>query len=310
MAVKLLWFYFLSYGALLLGFFLRRWSQYSPLVMRASVYALEAPLFLYAFWVLDFQQTREYAIIPLFSLALLLGGLAVHPLWAKMLSSDPRSQGSLVLASSFSNVGSTGGLFICYLLFGSTGLSLASLFLLPYPIIIFTLGFSEAHRYGQNQRLPLRESIRRMATHSISFIPIAAMAVGLVLNFFRISPPRFMPQWADVWARLSMAVSCMAIGSTIRTGQWFSPWKPVAAVGIVKFIFTPCIAALLLSIWFDNFLHPSAIVILIQACMPPAVYSVVMANVFRLNRDWANSIWLSNTLFLIPIVGVLFYFFG
>ena len=311
MSASPIWFFLLFYGALAAGLPLRRFGAHAPRVMRANILVVETPVFVYALWALDLAQLERYAPVPLGSvgLILLLGALARA--WARRLwPGAPRARGSFVIASAFSNIGNTGGMFLCYLLFGTTGLSLASLFLVPYPLLIFTLGFAAARTYADGKRPRPVEALRHLATNRIAVMPLGAMILGLILNLLGLPLPEGLAGVVDVLIKINIAVACLAIGATLRPGHLFTPWRPVAALSALKFVVAPA-AALAVALLAYGGLGPlPARVLLIQSAMPAAVYSVITATLFGLDRDLANTLWLSTTLLLAPLALLLFALFG
>ncbi len=310
MTTRLIWFLLLFYASLGLGLALRPWKSFSPLIMRFTILLLETPIFIYSFWILDMHHLKQSAPIPLLSTLLVLLTLVLSPWVARRLRLSCKAQGSFILAASFSNVGTTGGAFVCYLLFGLPGLSLAYLYLAPYPIIIFTLGFSVARHFASECRLSFRDYFTNIATNLISIVPLAAIALGLFLNLMGFQPPHGLVPWADGLIKLDLGIMCLAIGMTLRLPQLFSPWRPVVAVGAIKFLILPLLA-LVTALFLYGSLDPlPAKVILIQSAMPPAIYAVITANLFGLDRELVNSLWFSLTLLLIPVVLGFFLFWG
>lgn len=194
----LFWFYLIFYGALALGVALRRWRNTAPRIMRLTILWIDAPLFFISYWMLDLTQLRLYAPIPILATVLVLVPLFLSPALAEKLFPKKISQGSFVLSAAFSNIGTTGGSFLCYLLFGLPGLSLGYLFLFPYPILIFVLGFSAAKRYSCDCRLTFRDYLSNITTNAISLVPLVAIALGLSLNAVGVKPPANIAPWVDV----------------------------------------------------------------------------------------------------------------
>lgn len=305
-----LWFYLLFYGSLAAGLPLRRWSAAAPRILRANILFIEAPVFVYGMWILDLRRVLAYAPIPAASVGLVLAALALARLLAPRFYSRPADQGSYVLAAGFSNIGNTGGMFLCYLLFGTPGLALASLYLLPYPFLIFTLGFSLARAYASGVRAKPADYVYNILSNLTALVPLTAMTAGLALNLAGVPMPRALPGVMDVVIKLNLAVACLAIGMTLRPLRVFSPWRPAAALSVLKFAVLPLLALGLAAAAYGWPLPLPGRVLLVQAAMPAALYAVITANLFGLDRDTVNSLWLSTTLLLAPVAGVLFWLFG
>ncbi len=306
----LLLFYLIFYGGLALGMPLRRWQAWSPRLMRLAILFLEVPIFFYSFWILDLPKIGHYAPIPIISTLLMLSLIGVSRAWSKkLLPNQPRAQGSFILASAFSNIGTTGGAFICYLLFGAQGLSLSYLFLLPYPLVIFTLGFSLAKHYASPVRLTWTDYVHNIVSNLTSLIPLLAMTLGLILNVLHVPQWTHAPWVADVLIKTDLIIMFVAIGMTLDIHSLFKPWAALAAIQVLKYLFSPVLALGLVLLAYGNVHGLPAKIILIEAAMPAAIYAVITANLFELDQRLANALWVTTTLVLIPLAAVLFILF-
>lgn len=301
------WFYALFFGSLALGYALRRGQTASPSLMRFAILFLDAPIFAYTFWRLDLVQARHFAAIPAASILLVLFPLFLSAIWARRLLAAPASRGGFVLTAAFSNIGTTGGAFLCYLAFGFNGLALAYLYLLPYPILVFTLGFALAKHHGTGRHPGLGGQLRNLLSNPLSLIPLLAIALGFGLNLLAGPPPAWLAFPADALIKLDLGVMCLAIGMTLDLANFFPPWRVLTALGAIKFIASPLLAWAGVE-WYYGSLEPlAARVILIESCMPPAIYAVVTANLFGLDRKLVNALWVSLSLVLLPLAAMLLF---
>ncbi|MBN1595205.1 AEC family transporter, partial [candidate division FCPU426 bacterium] len=296
----------LFFGALGLGLALHPWRRAASFIMRCIVLLFDTPLFFYAFWTVDLNKVLFYAPVPLLAVLLVLLTLWLSPGIARRVLANPSAQGVFILSAAFSNVGTTGGSYICYLLFGLPGLALGYLFLLPYPILIFTLGFSTAKHYASSSRLSWRGHLANITGNIFSLLPLSAIALGLVLNSSGFIPPRGLALAADIWIKAGLGLMCLAIGMTLTLQNLFRPWRALLWLGVIKFLFLPAAALVFLLLVYGSLTPLPAKVILIQAAMPPAMYAVITANLFGLDRELVNSLWFSTTVMLIPLAGIFF----
>lgn len=308
--MSLFWFYGLFYGALSLGHLAHRHKQLAPPIMRLTILILETPIFIYSFWLLDLNQVTVYAPIPIIAALLVLLVLLISHGWSKVVHDQrPLSQGSFVLSAGFSNIGTTGGAFICYLLFGLNGLALGYLFLLPYPFLIFTLGFSIAKRFAAGEKLTIHHYLHNIFHNIFSLVPLLAISCGLTLNLLGYQPWQTLIPIMDGLIKLDLVIMCFAIGMTIELHKLLTYRASILALAAIKFLVTPLLALLMVVLVYDSFDLLPVKIILIQAAMPPAIYAVITVNLYRLDRDLINALWLANTVVLIPIVGILYLLF-
>jgi predicted permease len=307
--MKYIWFYVLLYGSLAAGMLLSKWKRHSPLIMRLAILFIDAPILIYSFWIFDAKNLLNYALIPVMGIVLVLAPMWLSPILAKRILPEKKSQGSFILSAAFSNIGSTGGSFICYLLFGLQGLSLGYLYLLPYPFLVFTMGFSIARKYSLDERINLKDYFLNIVTNLFSLVPLLSIAAGIILNTSGITPPEILVPVSDIWIKAGLGLMCFAIGMTLELGKLASLIKPVLSLCFIKFVITPCIAAAAVLLFYGSFAPLAAKIIIIQSFMPAAIYSVITANLFGLDRDLVNSLWISTTVFLIPVAGILLLIF-
>jgi predicted permease len=304
-----IWFYVLMYGALGLGLILHRLRSKASLIMRLAIIFIDAPIFIYSFWIFDVDKLRNYFWIPVMGVVLLLIPVLLTPIWAKRILPDRKSQGSFILSASFSNIGSTGGSFICYLLFGLPGLSLGYLFLLPYPFMVFTIGFSIARKYSTGRTVHLKEYLLNILTNLFSLIPLISIAAGVTLNISGIKPPHILVPLSDIWIKTGLGLMCFAIGTTLQIGRIASHIRSIVSLSVIKFIIVPAIAFVSVILFYGSASALPAKIILIQSAMPVAIYAVITSNLFGLDMDLVNSLWISSTLLLIPVAGILLLLF-
>lgn len=309
MTARLLAFYGLFYGALAAGVVLRARRELSPHLMRWTIILLEPWLFLYSLWTLDPARVRHYAPIPLMAVVLILLPLFLTRPLARRLLPQRTSQGSFILAAAFANIGTTGGAFLCYLLYGLPGLSLAYLFLLPYPFLVFSLGFGLARHYAsEGVHLTFKDYVAAALRDPVSLLPILAMAVGAALNYFDVLPPAGAKPWVDVMIKADLVIMCFAIGMTLEPPRLRRDWPAIAANAGIKFLALPALTLTAIWLIYGSLDPLPARVLLIQSAMPSAIYSVVTSNLFKLDRELANTLWITTTLLLAPVAGVVFWF--
>ncbi len=288
---------------------LRRFRRYAAPMMRLTVLGIDAPLFFISFWLLDLDRVFRFLPIPIIATALVLLPLWFSPRIAEKLIAEKKGQGSFILSAAFSNIGTTGGAFICYLLFGLEGLALGYLFLLPYPVLIFTLGFSVAKHHTCDCRLSWRDYLGNILGNLIAIVPLLAIALGLVLNTLGLRPPTDIDGIIDLFVKAGLGIMCLAIGMTLNLKRIFTPAKAIWSLAGIKFIALPAIAIMAALLAYGSLTTLPAKIIVIQSAMPPAIYAVITANIFNLDRDLVNALWFSTTLMLIPVAAGLFFIF-
>jgi predicted permease len=140
-------------------------------------------------------------------------------------------------------------------------------------------------------------------------VPLLSIAAGIILNTSGIAPPEILVPLSDIWIKTGLSLMCIAIGMTLKLRRIALLIKPILSLCIIKFVIIPCIAAAAVFLFYGSFSPLAAKIIIIQSFMPAAIYSVITANLFGLDRDLVNSLWISSTVLLIPIAGILLLLF-
>jgi len=120
-------------------------------------------------------------------------------------------------------------------------------------------------------------------------LPLYMVTLGLVLNVRGVAPPEVIRRWHIIDALMVVGISLQfgGVGLTVEARRLPAFWKPALGTAALKFLLSPALmlgAALLLGLS-----GVPLYVCLLLAAMPTALYSVLMANLFGLNKDLANA---------------------
>jgi len=294
----------LGYGLRKTGLLGTGWTR--PCMVWLMV-LVEPPITMYSLWVL---RTDDVAVGSSFlagvgSIILAAALVTTAMIFIARAVSEPfghapRTRGAFIGSVMFSNNGFTFGVFICLLFLGirgqSVGLVYATYFL-PYFVIV---GFAIGRRYGQAKKLSFGRQIRSVFTEPLSALPLAGFVLGLVLHQVAHRPPAWILPVNTAIVRIEVAVYAFAIGCTLSLRNVRKYWKECATCCGMKFLVMPLVGmGVVFGLRGLGVLTYEPIVgkvIFIQTCMPAAIMSVVLAKLFRLNEDLANSCWVVTTV--------------
>ena len=261
------------------------------------------------------QLSRQFIWLPVTGLVLMLSATSLSILVFSFLKIDKRSRLTLILAGGLSNTGYTGGAFVCYAIFGTTGLALANIYhILAIPTFYFIylplLKFREVKTKNSDAKFKFSDLF------DLRMLAIPAIITALILNLTGIKAPFFISQLhiIDVFVYAASFLSFFSIGLRIKFSRLRNYKKLYFMVGAVKFILIP-IAALLI-IWIlaltgHNLNNLVQKVIMVRSAAPCAIVMVTMSNVFDLDGPLASAVWVVTTAgFAVIIVPVLFFVFA
>ncbi|MHC4445818.1 MAG: AEC family transporter, partial [Planctomycetota bacterium] len=252
--------------------------------------------------------------LPIVGLCLMLTSTAISTVLFSFLKLDRRSQLTLILAGGLSNIGYTGGGFVCYALFGAAGLALANIYLLLYLPTLYLI-FLPLLKVRELRIKDSNAGFRLSQVLDPRCLAIPAIITAIILNLTNVNPPDFVSKFhiIDVFVYIASSLSFFAIGLRVKLSRlknYINLYFPLAAV---KFILTP--AAALLIIWLlaltgrnlDGLVEK---VIIVLSATPSAVLMVTMSNVFDLDGPLASALWVVTTaVFAAIVVPVLFVVF-
>lgn len=267
---------------------------------------------LFVIW--QMQLTRELIWLPIVGLALMLIITVLSAGVFYPFKLQRTSRLTLILAGGLSNMGYTGGAFVCYALFGTTGLALANLYLVLLTPAIYLIFFPllkthELYQQNSNTKLKLTQVL------DLRCLALPAVIIAIVLNLTDIKPPGFVVRFhiIDIFVYVASALAFFAIGIQVNLSVLKNYRNLYFPLALVKFIVTPAVAILLIYILAFSGQDLTAQlrkVIMVLSICPCAVIMVTMSNVFGLDGPLASALWVVTTvIFIAVIVPVLFLIF-
>ena len=266
-------------------------------IMSVAIVACDAPIALLAIWHLDIPPGvwRVPVAGAVVGVATCLGGLAA----ARLRRMPPADAAVFGMQAGMGNVGYTLGGLLCFVLWGLQGLALEQMFCLMWPFFAFLFCFPVARHYGEAAGgaaggagggviAYAARALGRSLT-DIRSLPLYLATAGLVLNLRAVVPPAEVRQWhvIDVLMLAGVFMQFGSVGMTVEARRLPVFWKKALGSAALKFLLSPL---LMLGVGLALGLEGQPLwVCLLLAAMPTALYSVLMANLFGLNKDLANA---------------------
>ncbi len=310
-----------STAALVLGYLLRKRGlvhedRSRPLHFGTMVF-IWSPTALFSIW----RMPLEPQVLWLFAVQLLLVagvGLGSIPL-ARLIGCDRRQVGVMATAAGLGNIGLTLGAYLCYCLIEPRHEALA--YAMGLTIIMHVLGvivlFPVCRWFGEAE--PGDRSVAWLIL--VNLVDVRSLAVhfallGLILAVLAVPFPQQVEDYyvLDALFWLGGLGTYLGIGLRLRLADTFRFMPHNALLALIRFILNPLLILLLLLL---TQLTPMPLtgaaweVVLLQAFMPTAVMTVMLANLFHLDTRLASMTWVWNTLiFLVLVLPVLLVIFG
>jgi predicted permease len=246
-----------------------------------------------------------YIWLPVTAVIVLLGTTAVSVPIVRRLDIPPDSRLTVLMAASLSNLGYTGGAFVCYALFGTVGLGLAHIYVtlwLPAAYLVFL------------PILKLHEARRTPASvfswtniFDARYLPVPAVLLALALNLRGLPVPAFVARihLVDIFVYTASAMAFFAIGMQVKFSHLRRNKALYLIVSGIKFVVSPLLALaviVILKITGQEITGLVPKIILVLAACPSAVMMVTMSNAFGLDGRLASALWVVTTAIFVAVV--------
>jgi len=287
-----------------------RWARK---IMTVVLLFFNAPIAVMVIWRM--RLTAELIWLPVIGLALMLTVAAISTGLFSFFALERTSRLTLILAAALSNLGYTGGAFVCYVLFGCEGLAMANLYLVLWLPTVYLVFFPLLKMHDlRPDRAGNALTVKSLLDYRM--LPFPGVITAIILNLTDVGYPQFI--WrlhiVDILVFTASSLAFFSIGLRVklyRLRKFFSLYLPLAAV---KFVLTPVVAFLLiqlLGLAGQSLTIGVRNVIMVLSVTPSAVLMVTMSNVFDLDGPLASALWLvTNAGFAAVVVPVLYFIFA
>lgn len=263
-----------------------------------------------SFWrlSLDFRGLIFFPLLGLLSLAIGAAGAIAANRLAKI---PPSRAASVFVSSMFTNIVSFGGL-TAYVFFGYQGYGLVQLFNMFVSFSYYAVGFPVSQRLNEGREHPFAISPKPLLDRPYLFVPLGAIALGLVLNLTGVTPLPIVSVASAFLIPFVAGLLGFSIGLTLYFGRIREYRREIGLVFLIKFALVPLImlpTGALLGL-------PSVMgglpfkVLAVVSFMPVAFNALVPPALYGFDLDLANSAWIVTTAALIVILPVLYFALG
>jgi predicted permease len=282
-------------------------KKYIPIVQKITLLGLNPIITIGVFWIVKIDNVKLVAIPILGFTALVLGGI-LGLLFSKMLLHDRKQTGSMFVCGSFTNMGTFGGL-ICFAFFGEISFAFVSMYKLFEEFAYYLIGYPIAKFYGSTENdNRTRKSALNILLDPFVFVYLISILLGLMLNFLGIDRPLEYKGINETLIPLTSILLVTTVGFNMRIKAIRGYLKESFAIASIKFIIMPIIITSIAYFIGIGSMNDGLVlkVILVLSAMPPAFNSLIPPQIYNLDVDLANSVWLFGTGCLVAVVPILF----
>jgi malate permease and related proteins len=273
---------FLIVGA---SFLFGRYTGVSPRPLSQLVFHLFSPCLLFTLLTQNRLSGSEISRVMLFAGAciLLLGALTW--IFGTGFRLERRLLAGVMLSSMFMNAGNF-GMPVVLFAFGETALSYASLYFVTSAILAYTLGAVIASLGSVNLLGALANLLK---------VP-SVYALGLALVFLATGwkVPTPLERTVELLGDASIPSMLVLLGLQLQTAVWSNHSLPMTLAGSMRLLVSPMIAFLLIPLF--GLVGPARQALILEAAMPTAVLTTVLATEFNAEPSFVSAAVLITTL--------------
>jgi hypothetical protein len=274
-------------------------SKLSKGIININLIFIEPLIVFWSVWGLSLN--KNFIILPLAGVLMVFLGMSAGAIFNTILKLADKKRATFLIGSCLANHGFTMGGFLCYLLFGEKGLALSLIFISYFMPLIFLFIFPYARGAGRREQVAETTGLKRLRPFFLSLqnMPLYALLTAVILQLAGLARPEYNLS-LDPLLLTSVGLYYFSLGTNFRSVDIKGALKENLALGAIKFLIVPLVVFIFLK-WLP--LETAAKqVIMLEAFMPVAIYSVISSILFDLDSGLASGMFVLNTLFFLFLV--------
>jgi len=272
-----------------LGFALQRWQTLDKRTLSKVTLYILSPALVFSSLVNSELNTDELSNLVLFTVLVMTTMGVIAFVSARAMRFSRRETAVLVITVVFVNGGNY-GLTLNQLRYGDIGLALAIVYYATSTVLLYSVGIFIASM-GQ---LHWKAALKRL----FSLPPIYAAFSAILVYYFSIPIPSPVMSAIEIAGRGAIPVMILVLGMQMADMQGNGAWRLTIPAISLRLLVAPLVAVLVASLIGLQGLSRS--VGIIEASMPTAVITIILATEFELQPTAVTSIVIGSTL-LSPI---------
>lgn len=240
------------------------------------------------FW--NMKLSTNMLLLPVigFITPLISGGIGYF--LSRKKYTDPKQQGSYIIASMLNNRGTIGGLTM-FILYGEIGYAYVNLILIFSAINVFFIAYPIGNYFGN--RLNTEKRTFKSFVFRKTNLPILGAFIGIMLNLFAGERPDFIAPYIDPLVKTMAWFSLIPVGASIDFHGVKKHIKKTLDISLVRFIIMPLLTAAVAYPLIPDIQMATTVTLI--SMMPVAINAVVVSKLTKLDEDVSVSAFLFST---------------
>jgi len=294
------------YGSIVIGYAIAKISgrgqEANKYLIALLVNLLVPILVIQSLLTSSLETLVEIPLVLLAALIVHLSGMLIMYIRLRNSMIENRRKGVLLLCSTFQNA-----LFIplplAILFIGEQAVPFVIMFSLTQMLLLVSLGSMIGSRYSDTGA-----DWGSMAEQWLKFPPFIAVLLAIVLLLIGVTLPSEVVSILSFNGTITTYLSLVTVGLGIGTRFSRVDLMGGLEVAAVRQLIVPILIGVMLLVLGLSDLATK--VVIIEALMPPAVFTVVFAGGLKLDTESAATAVTIGTLLLLPVVPILPFLLG
>ena len=251
-----------------------------------------------SFWIIDFSNVT-ILLLPFICLIVLASTGCLGLFIAKKLKYTREEQASMFSSSSFSNLGTIGGL-VTFVFLGQEAFAMAAMYILLESVYNYIIAYPVVKTIGDGEKMSSVERLKSIIKDPTIMIYQSTIVFGLILNFSPISRPAFMTSYNDIMIPVISFLLIFSIGYTMDFGKMKSRVSSAYIVLAIKYLVAPTIAMIFAFTCFSDPMIRK--VLLLMSLAPCGFNSIFVPTIYKADHNIASASWVLTTAALVVII--------
>lgn len=249
-------------------------------------------------------QTSTLIQVVIISIVMFVGLILISLVVPKCIKSKKEQISTYKVMTVFSNIGFMGFPVISSI-YGSGALLYASIFLLPYNLLIYTYGVqSYSANASEKKQISWKQSLRSVLNNGV-----IASILAIIIFALNVQLPSSVSSAISMIGGLTSPLSMMIIGASLALINFkeLVKDKQLISFSIIKLLVLPLISALIISAMIHN--EVIAGITVLMMAMPVGSMTAILAQEYGGDYELTSKGVAFTTILSVVTIPMVFYIF-
>ena len=256
-----------------------------------------------SFWTINFSNIT-ILLLPFICIFILASNGFFGVLIAKKLKYSREEQAAMFASSTFSNLGTIGGL-VTFVFLGQEAYSMAAMYIILESVYNYLIAYPLVKTIGDGEKMKTMDRVKSIVKDPTIMIYQATIVVGLILNFSPLSRPAVMATYNDIMIPVISFLLIFSIGYTMDLEKMKSRVNSAYMVLALKYLVSPSIAMIFAFTCFSDPMIRK--VLFIMALVPCGFNSIFVPTIYKADKNIATASWLFTTAALVITIPLEYF---